>query len=179
MTPIIGMTSSQHAFDQRFFRSALSRFPTGVTVIVAQDATGNPIGMTISSFNSLSLDPPLILWTLKLESSSMPHMRKADGYVVHVLSESQQALAQRFARGPQHERFQGIPMKRSNSGLWMLDTPDCSAWFVCHNHHQHEAGDHAIFIGAVSECAWTDTPPRVYHSSRFHHQAPVADSVSN
>lgn len=172
-----GMNPATPAFDQSYFRSALSRFPTGVTVVVAQAADGSPIGMTISSFSSLSLEPPLVLWTLKLESASIAHMRQAEGYVIHVLSAAQQDLAYRFAKGSQQERFEGIPLKRSRSGLWMLDMPDCSAWFECRNHHQHDAGDHAIFIGAVHACAWTNAQPLIHHSRRFHHSPPVAEII--
>lgn len=174
------MTSPEqtNVIDPRYFRTALSRFPTGVTVVLAQAADGSPIGLTISSFSSLSLEPPLVLWTLKLQSSSLKHIQQAEGYVIHVLSASQQELAYRFSRGSQQERFQDIPLKRSSSGLLMLDTPDCSAWFECRNHARHDAGDHAIFIGAVTSCAWSDVPPLIHHSSRFHHQqSPLAEII--
>lgn len=171
------MTPTAHPNDQRFFRTALSRFPTGVTVVLAQAADGSPIGLTISSFSSLSLEPPLVLWTLKHQSSSLPHIEQASGYVIHVLSASQTELAYRFARGPQNERFEGVPLKRTCSGLWMLDTPECAAWFECSNHARHDAGDHAIFIGAVTQCAWTDAPPLIHHSSRFHHHQPAVAEI--
>lgn len=155
-------------FDERYFRSVVGRFPTGVTVVSAEAHEDNtPLGLTISSFHSLSLEPPLILWTLTKKASSLAHFQAAERYVVHVLSAEQKALAQRFARGPQDERFQGVPLTRGPKGTLMLDDPRCAAWLECTNLRQHEAGDHIIFIGQVEHCHYQSVAPLVYHAGGF------------
>lgn len=162
------MTPIPADFDEHFFRAALGRFPTGVTVITTESSVDKmPLGLTISSFHSLSLAPPLILWTLTKAASSLNHFRKAERFVVHVLSADQKDLAQRFARGPQPDRFKGVALKRAPGGTLMLDDPRCAAWFECHNVTQHDAGDHTIFIGQVERCGYQPVAPLVYHTGGF------------
>jgi len=162
------MTAKPSDFDAAFFRSALGRFATGVTVVTTQNhATGSPVGLTVSSFNSVSLDPPLVLWTLSRQSSSLPHFLRAERYVVHVLSAQQLKLARRFASGPQQDRFAGLALTRAPGGATMLDDADCAAWFECYNLSQHEAGDHLIFIGQVERCDRSFHQPLVYHAGDF------------
>src|SRR5690606_10412150 len=151
-----------------FFRSALGRFATGVTVVTTQSHNSeHPIGMTISSFNSVSLEPPLVSWTMSKKAASLAHFEKAERYVIHVLSAQQLPLAKRFARGLQEERFSGIALARSPNGAIMLDDPDCAAWFECYNLCRHEAGDHIIFIGQVERCQRSFHQPLVYHAGDF------------
>ena len=95
-------------FPALYFRSALGRFPTGVTVITAEHPDGGaPLGLTISSFSSVSLEPPMVLWTLTHTAASLAAFKALDRYVIHVLSAGQVDLARRFAKGPQAERFAG------------------------------------------------------------------------
>src|SRR5690606_21318155 len=154
-------------FDQQYFRSALGRFATGVTVVTAETADGQPWGLTVSSFNAVSLDPPMVLWSLSNASSAMPHFLRVERYVIHVLSASQLHLAKRFAVGKQEERFLDLPLKRSPHGALMLAMEDTAAWFECRNHARHSAGDHTIFIGHVENCARRYTQPLVYHAGDF------------
>jgi len=161
------MTALPPDFDQTYFRSALGRFATGVTVITTETADGRPWGLTVSSFNALSLDPPMVLWSLSQTAAALPHFLKAQRYVIHVLSASQLHLAKRFSRGRQEERFLGLELKRSPNGTPMLADPHTSAWFECWNHDQHPAGDHTIFIGQVEHCERHYSQPLVYHAGDF------------
>src|SRR5690554_6035262 len=111
------MTAIPPDFDQRFFRSALGRFATGVTIVTTQTADGRPWGLTVSSFNAVSLDPPMVLWSLSNTASALPHFLHAERYVIHVLAASQLPLAKRFAYGRQEERFQDVALKRSPHGI--------------------------------------------------------------
>lgn len=162
------MTPTIADFDEHYFRSVLGRFPTGVTAITTESsADKSPVGLTISSFHSLSLDPPLILWTLTKKASSLPHFLKASRYVVHILSAEQKELAARFARGPQADRFRGLALTRAPGGTLMLDDPRSAAWLECFNVTQHEAGDHYIFVGQVERCHYQPAAPLVYHTGAF------------
>lgn len=155
-------------FDEGYFRSALGRFATGVTIVTAQaDGAQAPVGLTISSFNSVSLHPPMVLWSLSNQSSSLPHILAARRYVIHVLSASQLHLAKRFAFGPQTARFEGQAITHTAAGTPMLHDPDCAAWFECFNVAQHQAGDHTVFIGQVERCHRNFHQPLVYHAGDF------------
>lgn len=160
--------SSNTNFTERHFRSVVGRFPTGVTVVTTQNPDNNaPMGITISSFHSLSLEPPLILWTLTKKATTLQNFLAADSYVVHILSASQQDLANRFASGSQQERFNGLNTTQAPGGSLMLDDPLCAAWLECTNIKQHEAGDHFIFVGQVTHCEYQLAAPLVYHAGEF------------
>lgn len=154
-------------FDSSYFRSALGRFATGVTVVTAQDTSGQALGLTISSFNSVSLDPPMIVWSLAKKASSLKAFMAASRYVVHVLSASQLHLAKRFAYGSQPERFAGSTTTQAPGGTLMLNNPDVAAWFECFNLTWHEAGDHYVFIGQVEHCHRQFLQPLIYHAGDF------------
>jgi flavin reductase (DIM6/NTAB) family NADH-FMN oxidoreductase RutF len=155
-------------FQDRYFRSALGRFPTGVTIITAEHPeTRVPLGLTISSFSSVSLDPPLVLWTLTHSAASRLAFLALDRYVIHVLSASQVNLARRFARGSHAERFAGLTLGRAPNGTLMLEDPRCAAWFECCNTQHHDAGDHTIFVGQVEHCHYQPKAPLIYHAGDF------------
>ena len=161
------MTPATPDTDSRHFRQALSQFATGVTVITTAGTDGLPVGVTISTFSSLSLSPPLIMWSLVRQASAYAHFSRAERYVVHVLAAGQEDLALRFARGPQTERFQGLALRQSPHGTPMLDESNLAAWFECTHHACHEGGDHDIFVGRVEHCAHQTRPALVHHASRF------------
>jgi flavin reductase (DIM6/NTAB) family NADH-FMN oxidoreductase RutF len=161
------MTPHPPDFDQSYFRSVLGRFATGVTIITTETADGRPWGLTVSSFNAVSLEPPMILWSLSQSSSAMAHFLTAPRYVVHVLSASQLHLAKRFATGSQEDRFRDVALKRSPHGAPMLADPDTAAWLECCNYARHRAGDHTIFIGQVERCGRRFSQPLVYHAGDF------------
>ncbi|CAM4061120.1 flavin reductase family protein [Bordetella muralis] len=160
------MSHTPPSFDARFFRTALGRFATGVTVVTTAAPDGAPIGLTVSSFNSVSLDPPLILWSLSRRSSSLEVFEQCERYVVNVLSAGQIALARRFATGNTRERFDGLPRSQAPGGTPMLDEY-CAAWFECRNRSQYVEGDHIIMVGEVERCGHTAEAPLVFHAGGF------------
>lgn len=162
------MSSSSFAtspeFDNRHFRDALSQFATGVTVITTRLDDGRFFGLTASSFNSVSLNPPLVLWSLAAGAQSMPLFTANSHYVINVLSASQLALAERFAsRIP--NRFDGVEFELSHTGLPILK--GVSAWFECHNRSRYPEGDHVIFVGEVERCDVRAQAPLVFHRGQF------------
>jgi flavin reductase (DIM6/NTAB) family NADH-FMN oxidoreductase RutF len=159
------MPAHPPAFDAPFFRTALGRFATGVTVVTTTDPQGRPIGLTVSSFNAVSLIPPLVLWSLALASASLPAFKACQRYVVNVLASHQIALAQRFACGHTPERYTGLVTPYAPGGTPMLE--GCAAWFECYNRSRHIEGDHVILVGEVEHCSHGDAPPLVFHAGRF------------
>jgi flavin reductase (DIM6/NTAB) family NADH-FMN oxidoreductase RutF len=145
-------------------RSALGRFATGVTVVTCRWADGGLVGLTANSFNSVSLDPPLILWSLSKRARSLEAFRSATHFGVNVLAWDQVEIAQRFSQ-PVPDRFAGIAFHEGEGGVPLLD--GCVARFVCVTHHQYEGGDHLIFVGRVHTCSAEDKPALVYYGSRY------------
>lgn len=160
------MRASPPAFDSNFFKAALGRFPTGVTVITANLPGQAPVGLTVSSFNSVSLDPPLVVWSLSRNSSSLTTIQQCDRYVIHVLASDQMMFAQRFSKGTAAQRFDGVAMTQAPNGSPRLDA-NCAAWFECANKSRYEEGDHIIFVGQVEHCGRNDSLPLVYHSGGY------------
>jgi flavin reductase (DIM6/NTAB) family NADH-FMN oxidoreductase RutF len=159
------MSQPTLATNSRHFRTALGRFATGVTVVTAEDADGNPFGLTVSSFNSISLQPPLVVWSLSIASSSRPAFEIAERYVVNVLSAHQMDLAARFATGTAAERFAGQAEARGPGGTRMLS--HVCAWFECRNRSRYVEGDHIVMVGEVEHCGHTRAMPLVYHAGGF------------
>jgi flavin reductase (DIM6/NTAB) family NADH-FMN oxidoreductase RutF len=161
-------------FDPSAFRAALGQFATGVTVITTLTPSGQPIGITASSFNSVSLDPPLVLWSLATKSASMPVFRANSHYVVNVLAASQLDLCRRFAtvRG---DRFAGVSHAAGDTGMPVLD--GALAWFECHNRSRYDEGDHVIFVGEVERCGVREgdeeVAPLVFQAGGFHTLGPL------
>ncbi|HVK93942.1 MAG TPA: flavin reductase family protein [Noviherbaspirillum sp.] len=151
-------------FDTRQFRHALSQFATGVTVITTRLPDGTFLGLTASSFNSVSLDPPLVLWSLAQGASSLPVFTGNSHYVINVLSGQQAALAERFAMRIDN-RFEGVDFDLSHTGLPILK--GVSAWFECHNRSRYPEGDHVIFVGEVERCDVMPQAALVFHGGKF------------
>jgi 3-hydroxy-9,10-secoandrosta-1,3,5(10)-triene-9,17-dione monooxygenase reductase component len=150
--------------DAKAFRAALGEFVTGVTIITTCDASGAPTGLTANSFNSVSLDPPLVLFSLALDSQSLDAFRQASWWAVHVLSADQEALSAQFARR-EPEKFGDTPYTRGPGGVPLLD--GFAARFVCRSAFEYEGGDHAIFLGEVQQFEQAGRPPLVYHKGRY------------
>jgi 3-hydroxy-9,10-secoandrosta-1,3,5(10)-triene-9,17-dione monooxygenase reductase component len=151
--------------DAQHLRLALGRFSTGVTIVTCVDGQDQRVGLTVNSFNSLSLDPPLVLWSLRAGSASLPAFAASGRFAVNVLSEAQVDLSRRFAaRG--EDKFA--------EGLWALGEhgspvlAGCAAVFECLTHAQQAIGDHTLFIGRVLACAETALPPLVYQGGHYH-----------
>lgn len=153
-------------FDTSEFRTALGRFPTGVAVVTASTPQGSPIGLTVSSFNSVSLDPPLVLWSLALRSRALTLFQNVDRYAIHVLAAGQARLARHFATPNQTDRFADIAWARNEHGTPRL-THGAAAWFECHNRSHYLEGDHLILVGEVERCGHGTDMPLVFHAGGF------------
>ncbi len=152
------------AADSRAFRTALGSFATGVTVITTRTATGQPVGLTVNSFASVSLDPPLVLWSLSLKSSSLAVFEQSDHFAVNVLGRHQEELARHFARSSV-DKFAGQPFHTGLGGVPLL--PDVSAVFQCRKVNRHAGGDHVIFIGEVEAFHHNDHAPLLFSKGAF------------
>jgi 3-hydroxy-9,10-secoandrosta-1,3,5(10)-triene-9,17-dione monooxygenase reductase component len=150
--------------DPRAFRDALGQFATGVTVITTRTADGGRAGLTSNSFNSVSLTPPLVLWSLALTSTNLAAFVDATHFAVHVLTEEQRDVANQFARKG-GDKFEGLDIHAGVGGLPLL--PRCAAQFQCRKVAQYEGGDHLIFIGEVLEFESTSSPPLLFHQGRY------------
>ena len=148
----------------RAYRDALSCFATGVTVVTAHHAV-QYWGMTCNSFSSVSLEPRLVLWSIRQSASSRAAFVSAGGYTVSVLSHEQQALARQFSTGDMAQRFAGVAADRLESGRLRLS--GSSAWFDCALVQVIAAGDHDILLGEVHDFGCSVVPPLIFAKSQF------------
>ena len=147
------------AIDPRDFRNALGTYATGVTIITAATADGKPYGLTCNSFASVSLNPPLVLWSLGLFSQGLSIFQNASHFVVHVLGASQQALANKFAKSAEN-KFDGVAWTPGLGNAPMLD--DHVAQFQCRAVSRYYGGDHVIFLGAVEAYSYNRGDPLLF-----------------
>ena len=146
-------------------RSALGRFATGVTIVTCRGADGRPVGLTVNSFSSLSLDPPLVLWSLRRVSPSRAAFLAASHFAVNVLAEGQVDLSRRFASGVGDRFAEGV-WHVGHGGVPVLN--QAAAVFECETTLRQEAGDHTLFIGRVERFADGRQPPLVFFAGRYH-----------
>jgi flavin reductase (DIM6/NTAB) family NADH-FMN oxidoreductase RutF len=158
------------AFDERQLRDALAQFATGVTIVCARGADRRYVGFTANSVNSLSLSPPLILWSLAARSASLAAFESAERYAVIVLSTEQVDLARRFSR-PHADRFENVALRLGWSDAPLLD--GCVAWFECRHHARHHVGDHMLFIGEIVTAERARGQGLVFHHGRYVQTAPL------
>lgn len=155
---------NEPTFDPREFRNALGRFATGVTVVTARDADGTPLGLTVSSFNSVSIDPPLILWSLEKRSTTLPAFEQASHFAVNVLGADQMDLSNLFA-GRAEDKFSGLDCPAGEGGAPLL--PGCVATFQCRNWAQYDGGDHVILLGEVIAFERTPGAALLFHDGAY------------
>jgi 3-hydroxy-9,10-secoandrosta-1,3,5(10)-triene-9,17-dione monooxygenase reductase component len=153
------------SFTSKDLRAALGRFATGVTIVTCVDAAGQPVGLTANSFNALSLEPPLVLWSLRGASPSLAAFEVASHFSVNVLAESQIELSRRFA-SPVHDRFAGADWQPGLGGAPVLE--GCAAVFQCSADKHLPMGDHMLFIGRVQLVADVALPPLVFQAGHYH-----------
>jgi flavin reductase (DIM6/NTAB) family NADH-FMN oxidoreductase RutF len=156
------------AFDSLFFRKALSQFTTGITVITTVTPDGTPIGLTANSFNAVSLDPPLVLWSLALKARSLQPFQECKHYAINVLAFDQKELSSRFGKsttGADGNKFEGVTYRRGLGGVPLLE--GCCAWFECANRSRYEEGDHVIFVGHVARCAAESKLPLAFQGGQY------------
>jgi 4-hydroxyphenylacetate 3-hydroxylase, reductase component len=150
--------------DPRALRNTLGQFATGVTVITTVGPDGAFVGLTANSFSALSLDPPLILWSLRRASPSLAAFEAEDRFVINVLSEAQVDISRRFA-SPVPDKFDGVPHAESADGMPLLH--GAAAWFECRTVTRQQAGDHMLFIAQVERFASADLTPLIFHAGGY------------
>ena len=152
-------------FTSQELRKGFGSFATGVTVITCLDEEKNHHGITISSFNTVSLEPPLILWSLKKHSRLMPWVELDKKHLIHVLERSQEDLAMHFAT-VKIDQFEGISHQVANSGLCQVDA--CVAYYECETVSVHIGGDHNIIVAKVLNLKnHPDKEPLIFARSKF------------
>lgn len=151
-------------FDRRDFRRALGQFATGVTVVTARASDGRKVGITVNSFSSVSLDPPLILWSLSRHTGSFSDFTNVTHFAVNILEAKQHHLSRQFST-PLADKFAGVEYVEGKAGVPVLK--GVIAQFVCRKVRQYEGGDHVIFVGEVEEYKYADGEPLVFHSGRY------------
>jgi flavin reductase (DIM6/NTAB) family NADH-FMN oxidoreductase RutF len=157
--PANELASDHSLIDPRDFRNALGTYATGVTVITAAGADGKPYGITCNSFASVSLNPPLVLWSLVLYSSSLGAFENASHFAVSVLGASQQELANRFAKSSD-DKFAGVEWRPGLGNAPIL--ADSVANFQCRVANRYYGGDHVIFLGAVEAYSYNRKEPLLF-----------------
>lgn len=151
-------------FDARGFRNALGRFPTGVAIVTARDVHGGLHGLTVNSFTSASLEPPLILWSLRNASRMMPVFREVEQFAVNLLAEEHLEDGRLFAvSGP----------REFNPERWLVSNQhgpllvNAAATFNCRTSSRVPAGDHVVFLGEVVSFSYSTTSPLLFHAGKF------------
>ena len=158
-------------FDTRAFRNALGCFPTGVTLVTTRSAGSDTMGITVNSFTSVSLDPPLILCCLHRQSRRFETFVTAAGFTVSVLDATHEAVSSRLAKPGEH-RLDGIPLVATGSGAPAL--ADALAVFECQRHAVYDGGDHAVLVGRVVEFGFRYIgSPLVFFRGRYHPFSPT------
>lgn len=152
------------AIDPREFRSALGSFATGVTIVTTQTSDGRNVGLTCNSFASVSLNPPLVLWSLGTRSTNLAAFQAAHYFTVNVLGQEQRALAMAFARSSE-DKFTDVSWTPGLGGAPIL--ADCVAHFQCRAAHHYYGGDHVIFLGAVEAFAHVAGAPLLFSRGQF------------
>jgi flavin reductase (DIM6/NTAB) family NADH-FMN oxidoreductase RutF len=169
--PVPATKAKIPGFSSLEFRQALGMFATGVTIVTGRASNGELVGLTANSFNSVSLTPPLVLWSLSRFASSMDAFRTGSHYAINILSADQQALAMRFA-GRSVDRFADLAFAQGAGGAPLLK--GCVATFECFNRSRYEEGDHTIFVGEVENCTHqSGLAPLLYHGGKFYTEHPL------
>ena len=153
------LASGSSALDPRDFRNALGTYATGVTIVTAVADDGNPYGLTCNSFASVSINPPLVLWSLGMYSQGLPIFQNASHFAVNVLGASQQALSSKFAKSSA-DKFEGVEWVPGLGNVPLL--AGCVANFQCRAASRYYGGDHVIFLGAVEAYAYNRGEPLLF-----------------
>ena len=155
----------QQPFDQSDFRQGLGLFPTGVTIVTTQPESGDPIGMTVSSFNTVSLNPPLVLWSIDRSSLSLDAFSECEQFAINVLSKDQQDLSNRFAsKGA--DKFADTPFTKGVGNSPLLK--GCIAQLECKTWQTYDGGDHVIIVGEVITYRYDKTrEPLVFYAGNY------------
>jgi len=150
--------------DKDALRQALGQFATGVTIVTTLGQDGKPIGVTANSFNSVSLSPPMVLWSLSTSAFSRGAFEAAGHFCVHVLTADQESISRKFATQGSH-KFDGVAWAGGIESVPLLE--EYVARFQCRKAHQFPVGDHVVFVGEVVDFSRTDARPLVFHGGRY------------
>ena len=156
--------SPQLLIDPDTFRSVLGRFASGVTVLTTR-SNNSDLGMTVSAFCSLSLEPPMVLSCIARTADLHDLLPRGQRVVFNILSASQEALSRRFSEEEGSRRFEGIGFQREHNGIAVLD--DVLAWIEGHIVKQYDGGDHSIFIAEVDNVSSSDLRPLLYYRGGY------------
>lgn len=163
ISPLIAWGSSD--LQPRTLRTLFGSYPTGVAIIATRAADGRAVGLTINSFASLSLDPPLVLWSLGGHSSNLAVFRDCSHFVVSVLGSGQEPLARRFANSAVADKFAQVALQEAPEGVPMID--GALTTLVCAHDHCRLVGDHLLVVGRVLRTTCRPGEPLVFHAGRF------------
>ena len=159
------------SFNASEFRAALGMFATGVTIVTARTATGELVGLTANSFNSVSMTPPLVLWSLSRSAATLAAFSTGSHYAINILGVDQKDLATQFA-SKRGDRWAGATYTLGASGAPLLD--GAVAQFECLNRSRYEEGDHVIFVGEVERCSQRiGAAPLLFHGGKFYTEHPL------
>ncbi len=164
-----GASLAANRIDTRDLRTALARFPTGVTVVTARSLHGEIAGVTVNSFCSVSLEPPLLLWCLSKVAPSQRVFMNATHFAIHVLAENQAHLSHCFSR-PAADKFAGLELLEGLGGAPVLD--GVVALFECRFAQRHDGGDHVIITGEVERHRYTGLRPLLFHGGSYGNMDP-------
>ncbi|MDP1567363.1 MAG: flavin reductase family protein [Polaromonas sp.] len=172
MSPPVRPRQAGHpSFSPLEFRASLAMFATGVTIVTARTDSGELIGLTANSFNSVSLAPPLVLWSLARAAGSLPALSTGSHYAINILAADQKELAERFA-ARREGRWSGVAWTEGVGGAPLLT--GSAAVFECFNRSRYEEGDHVIFVGEVERCSHrAGAAPLLFHGGRFYTEHPL------
>jgi flavin reductase (DIM6/NTAB) family NADH-FMN oxidoreductase RutF len=151
-------------YDTRELRNALGRMPTGVTVITAQAPSGKREGLTANSFSALSLDPPLVIWSLSRKAKSLDNIVAAGHFAINVLRAGQADLSHRFAT-PMEDKFEGVAVHSGLGGSPVLD--GALASFECRIEATMDGGDHVLFVGRVLQLSYGQGDPLIFNAGAY------------
>lgn len=156
--------------EPRYLRNALGQYPTGVTVVTTCSPDGRLEGLTVNSFAALSLDPPLVLWSLRRESPSLPNFLASRRFVINVLGSEQSHLSKHFAaRRP--DKFEAVAFSSGLGGCPILENP--LALFECTTESTGEGGDHVIFVGRVDRVSFREGDPLIFSAGLYCTREPM------
>ena len=160
--------------SMRNLRNTLGQFATGVTIVTALDPAGDMIGMTVNSFSSVSLDPPLVLWNLGETNYGYDVYQQADYFCINILAADQSELARKFAQASD-DKFNTVKLKLGNNGIPLLE--GCLAYLECTKEAQYPGGDHVIIIGRVERFLSTNRQPLLFYTGQFFDLAKKSETT--
>lgn len=159
------LEAATSTFDQREYRKCLGSFATGVTIVTTQGPAGKLAGMTVNSFSSVSLDPPLILWSAAVTANSLPLFEQSQAFVINILGAEQRTLSDQFSKS-NSDKWLGVRYRTSRSGCPVLD--GALASLHCDKIEMKRAGDHYIFIGHVRDIErGNEADPLIFFNGRY------------